>query len=234
MLPSAVPAFVSRESLERLEHYLALLEKWQKAVNLVSPSTLPDAWRRHFLDSIQLGPLLDISEIKATRERRAGSSPVCYADDMSVAPDKVTLFDFGSGAGFPGMVLAIIYPELSVHLVESDQKKCSFLSTVSRETKTPVSIHNCRIESLKTDAVPDVISARALADLDLLLTYSEPWARLNPDLVLLLPKGENYRAEIASLAPGRYTQCEEFASQTDEKARILRISGLSGGVHKDL
>lgn len=233
MQPNPAPEFVSRESLEKLEHYLALLEKWQKAVNLVSPSTLPDAWQRHFLDSMQLGPLLDISEIQAARQRRAGSSPVCYAGDES-ATGKVTLFDFGSGAGFPGMVLAIMYPQLSVHLVESDQKKCSFLSTVSRETKTPVSIHNSRIESLKTDAVPDVISARALADLDLLLTYSEPWALLNPDLVLLLPKGENYKAEIAELAPGRYTQCEEFPSQTDEKARILRISGLFSGVHKDL
>jgi 16S rRNA (guanine527-N7)-methyltransferase len=95
---------VSRESLDKLTHYLALLEKWQRAVNLVSPSTLPDAWNRHFVDSAQLGALLD--------------------------EEKTVLFDFGSGAGFPGMALAILYPQLAVHLVESDQKKCSFLSTV--------------------------------------------------------------------------------------------------------
>jgi len=191
---------VSRESLEKLTHYLALLEKWQKAVNLVSPSTLPDAWSRHFVDSAQLGALLD--------------------------EEKMVLFDFGSGAGFPGMVLAILYPQLAVHLVESDQKKCSFLSTVSRETNTSVSIHNCRVEALVTDAVPDIISARALADLGKLLGYAQPWAQKNPALTLLLPKGENYTNELKEIGPGRFAQCEEFPSKTDEKARILRISGL--------
>lgn len=191
---------VSRESFEKLAHYLSLLEKWQKAINLVSPSTIRDAWSRHFLDSAQLAPLLP-----------AGAK---------------TLFDFGSGAGFPGMVLAILHPELSVHLVESDQKKCSFLSAVSRETMTTVSIHNMRIESLQTEAVPDVISARALADLGQLLGYARPWAKKNPDLVLLLPKGENYTSELKEIGGGHYTQCEEFPSQTSENARILRISGL--------
>ena len=65
---------VSRESFEKLAHYLALLEKWQKAVNLVSPSTIRDAWSRHFLDSAQLSPLLP-----------AGAK---------------TLFDFGRSAPF--------------------------------------------------------------------------------------------------------------------------------------
>lgn len=191
---------VSRESLEKLKHYLALLEKWQRAVNLVSPSTIQDAWNRHFLDSAQLSPLLP----EGAR----------------------TLFDFGSGAGFPGMVLAIIHPELSVHLVESDQKKCSFLLTVSRETNTSVSIHNVRIESLETAAIPDAICARALADLGQLLEYARPWAVRNPDLVLLLPKGEKYTSELKEIGRGRFAQCEEFPSQTSENARILRISGL--------
>ena len=217
---------VSRESLEKLAQYRALLEKWQKAVNLVSPSTLPDAWRRHILDSAQLGPLLDIGEVLAARQRRAAASPVCY-EGGEPEIEKVVLFDFGSGAGFPGLVLAMLYPDqLEVHVVESDQKKCSFMGAVSRETNTSVSIHNVRIESLKTDAVPDIISARALADLSLLLEYAEPWAQKNPDLVLLLPKGENFAAEVEKAGPGRFAQCEEFTSKTDEKARILRISGL--------
>lgn len=217
---------VSHESLEKLAHYLALLEKWQRAINIVSPSTIPDAWRRHFLDSAQLGPLLDLGEILATRQRRAGASPVCYAGEES-ATDKVVLFDFGSGGGFPGLVLAMLYPEqLSVHLVESDQKKCSFMAAVSRETNTRVSIHNVRIEALETDAVPDIISARALADLNLLLDYATPWVRKNPDLVLLLPKGEKYTNELQNEGNARFAQCEEFVSKTDKNARILRISGL--------
>ena len=193
-------ANVSRESLDKLIQYLALLEKWQKAINLVSPSTLHDAWTRHFIDSAQLSPLLP--------------------------PTARTLFDFGSGAGFPGMVLAMLHPEISVHLVESDQKKCSFLSAVSRETKTTVSIHNKRIEALETYAIPDVISARALADLGQLLGYAQPWAQKNPDLALLLPKGENYTNELKELGSDRYHKCEEFPSITSKNARILRISGL--------
>lgn len=200
-------ANVSRESLEKLEHYLVLLSKWQRAINLVSPTTIGDAWNRHFLDSAQLNSLLP--------------------------PDAKTLFDFGSGAGFPGMVLAILNPGLSVHLVESDQKKCSFLSAVSRETMTAVSIHNVRIESLATDAVPDVISARALADLGQLLEYSKPWVQKNSSLVLLLPKGENYTSELKEIGSGRFAQCEAFPSITSEKGRILRISGLKPGVYKE-
>lgn len=218
---------VSRESLEKLTHYLAMLERWQKAVNIVSPATLPEAWRRHFLDSAQLGPLLDLGEVLAARQRRAAASPVCYAADESAPADKAVLFDFGSGGGFPGLVLAMLYPErLCVHLVESDQKKCSFMAAVSRETNTGVSIHNVRIEALETDAVPDIISARALADLDLLLKYAAPWAKKNPDLVLVLPKGEKYANELHKAGDQRFAQCEEFISKTDKNARILRISGL--------
>lgn len=202
MLPEMTPAManVSRETQDKLEQYLALLLKWQKAVNLVSPATLEDAWTRHFLDSLQMADLLP-------------------------STTKV-LFDFGSGAGFPGLVLAMARPDLDVHLVESDQKKCSFLSTVSRETRTPVSIHNCRIESLQTDAVPDVITARALAGLEQLLTYARPWVIKNPDLLLLLPKGANYTNELAVTGRERYARCEELVSQTDDRARILRISGV--------
>lgn len=217
---------VSRESFERLTHYLEMLEKWQRAVNIVSPSTLPEAWQRHFVDSAQLGPLLDLGEVLAMRQRRMNASPVCYAGE-ALDDGRVTLFDFGSGGGFPGLVLAMLYPEhLTVHLVESDQKKCSFIAAVSRETNVGVSIHNVRIESLVTDAVPDIITARALADLDLLLKYAAPWAKKNPDLVLVLPKGEKYAGELQNAGAQRFAQCEEFASRTDKNARILRISGL--------
>ena len=91
---------VSRETLDRLAAYEATLRKWQPKINLVGPSTLPDAWRRHFFDSAQLFPLL---------------------------PESVrVLVDLGSGAGFPGLVLSIMgVPE--VHLVESDSRKCAFL-----------------------------------------------------------------------------------------------------------
>lgn len=229
-------ADVSRESLEKLIHYHALLVKWQRAVNLVSPATMVDAWRRHFIDSAQIGPILELPAILAHRaERTSAASPVCYAAENAA---KVTLFDFGSGGGFPGLVLAMLYPDiLDVHLVESDQKKCSFMAAVSRETNTSVSIHNVRIENLKTEAVPDIITARALADLGLLLDYAAPWAMLNPDLTLVLPKGEKFAQEIENNRlqgqQPRFAHCAEFESRTDKNARILRISGLKVPVRKE-
>lgn len=241
-------ADVSRESWEKLLHYHAMLEKWQRAVNLVSPATLPEAWQRHFVDSAQIGPILDLPQILATgqtrwqdKDRPEMASPVSYAGQQETPPSeaqKITLFDFGSGGGFPGLVLAMLYPEaLSVHLVESDQKKCSFMAAVSRETNTPVSIHNVRIENLQTSAVPDIITARALADLGLLLDYAAPWAARNPDLVLVLPKGERFAQEIEKNrqkdeAP-RFAHCAEFPSITDKNARILRVSGLNCPVRKE-
>ena len=168
---------VSRETEQKLSTYLALLNKWQPKVNLVSPDTLVDARTRHFDDSAQVALL-----IPATVK---------------------TLHDWGSGAGFPGLVLAMLRPDLKVTLVESDQRKCAFLRTVSRETKTPVAIRDERIEDIAPTFV-DVISARALAPLKDLLRLSLPWAEANPALILLLPKGENADSEIAE-AQKKYT-----------------------------
>ena len=104
------------------------------------------------------------------------------------------LYDLGSGAGFPGLVIAILRPDLDVHLIESDQRKCSFLRAVSRETGASVSVHNARIEETSLPA-PDVVTARALAPLGTLLGFCEQW--MNPDLYALFLKGETYDEEIA-------------------------------------
>jgi 16S rRNA (guanine527-N7)-methyltransferase len=168
---------VSREIWDKLTLYRALLDKWQNAFNLVSASTLPQAWERHFADSAQLLPHIP--------------------DDAKV------LADLGSGAGFPGMVLAILHPELEVHLIESDEKKSQFLRTVSRETQTPVIIHNSRIENMVSQVQPDVVTARALAHLSQLLEYCLPWAANNPEMVMLFLKGEQAADEVAT-AKGRF------------------------------
>lgn len=106
---------------EKIDAYERLLKKWQNTINLVGPSTLSEAKKRHFEDSLQL-----LKHIPVAAK---------------------TLYDLGSGAGFPGLVLAMAKPDLDVHLIESDARKCQFLKTVSRETETPVTVHNQRIES---------------------------------------------------------------------------------------
>lgn len=202
MLPEAFSTKfnVSRETMAKLEIYHALLLKWQRAVNLVGPGTIPAAWERHFADSAQLLELISVGA-------------------------KI-LADLGSGAGFPGMVLAIMRPELEVHLVESDEKKAQFLRTVSRETQVPVTVHNARIEDVYPALTPDVITARALADLGRLLDYAQGWATENPALEMVFLKGEKAQDEIEA-ARGKYNfDLEAHPSATDPKARLLKICSL--------
>ncbi len=130
--------------LDKLDAYLANLEKWQRAINLVGRKTLEDPWRRHILDSAQLAPLLPETAAK--------------------------IADLGSGAGLPGLVLAIM-TGADVHLIESDQRKATFIRETARVTGTVVTIHVARIENV-TPLGADVVTARALAPLDRLL----PWA----------------------------------------------------------
>lgn len=198
---------VSRETFERLEAYQALLHKWQKAVNLVSPSTIAQSWERHFVDSAQLLPL--------------------------IPQDVKIIADLGCGAGFPGLVLAMARPDLQIHLVESDDKKCQFMRTVSRETGVKVSIHNKRIEAAQGDIAPDLITARALASLRSLLDYTAGWAEANPALQFLFLKGAKAQQEIEEARSLYDFSYEIFESATEKEARILRLSGVKPLVHKD-
>lgn len=182
----------------KFETYQNLLKKWQPKINLISSNTLENAWQRHFEDSLQIAEYLP----KGAR----------------------TLFDLGSGAGFPGLVLAMLMPELNISLVESDQKKCSFLKTVSRETDTPVTIINARIEAVSSETAPDVIMARALASLSDLFAYCEKWIEANPELTLVFPKGARAEEELSELSKNWQYDCCTHQSKTDESAQILVFS----------
>ncbi len=151
---------VSRETLARLEAYADLLTRWSARINLVGRDTLADLWRRHFLDSAQLRPFV---------------------------PDGAqSLIDLGSGAGFPGLVLAILGVP-GVELVEADSRKAAFLREAARVTEANVTIRPCRIAAVPAHPV-DVVTARALAPLDRLLDLAQPF--LGPDTMCLFPKGE--------------------------------------------
>lgn len=192
---------VSREILDRLKAYENLLVEWQAQMNLVSKHSLASAWERHFEDSLQL---------------------------LSLIPPQVkTLFDFGSGAGFPGLVVAIARPDIKVHLIESIGKKCRFLEAVSHETGAEAVIHNCRIEAVsrETSVVPDMISARALANLTALLDYCAPWIKANPELILLFPKGESWAQEVEEARKKWDFTLNTHKSATDPEAMILVITG---------
>jgi 16S rRNA (guanine527-N7)-methyltransferase len=192
---------VSHETLQKCEIYQSLLQKWQKTINLVGPSTLAESGIRHFADSLQILPL--------------------------IPKDARTLYDLGSGAGFPGLVLAIARPDLSVHLVESDQRKATFLRSVSRETFTPVIIHNERVENVDiAGAVPDVVTARALADLETLLTLTQNWRKENPNMVFIFPKGERAEGELATAQRFFSFEVEKIPSRTGSNATVLVLKNV--------
>lgn len=192
---------VSHETLAKLELYARLLVQWQKAVNLVSPATLPHLWHRHMADSAQL---------------------------LRYAPAKVRVWvDIGSGGGFPGLVTAILLAnqqECVVHLVESNSRKCAFLSEVARQTSAPVRVHNARVADLaQSRAIPpaDVVSARALAPLDALLELAQPFFG-NASAGLFL-KGREAASEVADARKRWAFDLVTHPSITDPDGHVLEI-----------
>ena len=193
--------FVSRETFEKLHVFNQTLIKWQNSINLISKSSAQNIWERHFLDSAQLYK---------------------YVKDING-----NILDFGSGAGFPGLVLAIMGKK-NIHLVESDHKKCVFLKEIAMLTGIDITIHNCRIESLDFFNV-DLVTCRALAPLHKLIDYVEGFvsksSNKNQDLPkLLFLKGKMYKNEILQLQKNKIIDFKEYNSITDRYGKILYIS----------
>lgn len=188
---------VSHETFRKMEIYHQLLIKWQQKINLVSPKTLDNAWERHFLDSAQLFPLLSYPE-----------HPI---------------FDLGSGAGFPGLILSIM-GTTQINLIESDQRKCVFLSEVIRLTQTSAKVFNLRIESVEKDFQARVVTSRACASLDNLLNYAYPL--LSPEGECLFLKGRGVESEISEAQKRWMFHVEQHPSITEAEGCILRIRGL--------
>ncbi|MGB0496712.1 MAG: 16S rRNA (guanine(527)-N(7))-methyltransferase RsmG [Rubricella sp.] len=192
---------VSRETRERFDIHLALLRKWQRKINLVSASTLDEAESRHIADSAAL---------------------------WRFAPQGVRRWlDLGSGAGFPGLVIAAIAaekaPGLTVTLIESDLRKAAFLSTVIREAELPAQIIASRIEDVPPQSA-DVISARALAPLSKLLAYAE--RHRAPGSVCLFHKGARHESELTAALESWNITHEALHHPGGGDSVILKIEGF--------
>lgn len=188
---------VDDATLARLQTYGDLLAKWQPAINLVGPETLKDVWRRHFLDSAQLA--------------------------QHIKPDDVVA-DLGSGAGFPGLVLAIMGCGREVHLLESDQRKSTFLSTVIRACEAGAVVHADRIEKVKPIGA-DVIVARALAPLEKLIALAVPH-RISTGKCLFL-KGKRWQEELTEAQKRWKMRAKPVPSVTEPGAAILELTDIS-------
>ena len=192
---------VSRETMGRLEAYEALILKWQKSINLVSSATLTHLWQRHMWDSAQL---------------------------VELAPEEARNWvDLGSGAGFPGIVVAAMLrerPGFQMHLVESDQRKGVFLREAARIMELPVTVHSVRIEAFEPAETPDVISARALATLSQILEWTSSfWGKQTVGLFL---KGQTASEELTEAQKGWIFNTEAIASQSDGSGKVLKLWGL--------
>lgn len=193
---------VSRETLGRLEAYAGLLQRWNPKINLVSRASLPELWTRHFVDSAQLFALCP--------------------------PGARHWADLGSGGGFPGLVVATlaaeVVPDLRVTLVESDGRKAAFLATAARELGLTVDVRAERIEALPPLGA-DVLSARALASLDVLLGFAD--GHLAPAGRALFPKGARAEEEVAEARRHWAFDLTRHPSQTAEDGVILEIGAIS-------
>jgi 16S rRNA (guanine527-N7)-methyltransferase len=194
---------VSRETLQRLDRFVALLLAWQKTTNLIAPSTIPKLWTRHVADSLQL---------------------------LGLAPEARIWIDLGSGGGFPGLVLACALaetPGAMVHLVESNVKKAAFLREAQRVTSAPATVHAERIETFTAAfaARADIITARALAPLASLFEQCAPLLGKTGAPALFL-KGQGVDLELQDASKSWIVNAELLPSRTDPQGRIVRVREL--------
>jgi len=193
---------VSRETAERLDGYVEILLRWSEHTNLIARSTLPAIWTRHIADSLQLIPL---------------------------ASDAQRWIDLGSGAGFPGLVIACALadrPGAMIHLVESIGKKAAFLCEVAEQLKLPVVVHAVRIEDFGKNLQfkPDAVTARALAPLDELFKLAYPLLRTGA--LGLFPKGQDVGVELTKASKSWNIEASLVPSKTNPESRIVVVTRL--------
>jgi 16S rRNA (guanine527-N7)-methyltransferase len=200
IIPDWLAGDVSRETLEDLERFHDLFLKWNAKINLVSRSSAPELWNRHIWDSAQVWML---------------------------APKVAHWADFGSGGGFPAIICAIFAKhadcETRFTLVESDQRKSTFLRTAARELELNVTVVAKRIEALEP-LNADIISARALSQLSDLFGFVAQ--HLSHDGQTLFPKGEMWQSELDDARKTWTFDCEAHVSHTDSQAAVLQIKEL--------
>jgi 16S rRNA (guanine527-N7)-methyltransferase len=199
---------VSRETSDRLDRFVEFLLPWTQRTNLIARSTIPTIWTRHVADSLQL---------------------------LALAPNAKTWIDLGSGAGFPGLVIACALAGqagAAVHLVESQGKKANFLREAVKHLELPVTVHAVRIEDFVKNFVlrPDVVTARALAPLNDLFKLAHPL--LKPGVKGLFPKGQHVEVELTEASKSWNIDAELVPSKTSPDGRVVVVRKLGARTSK--
>ncbi|MEM6898810.1 MAG: 16S rRNA (guanine(527)-N(7))-methyltransferase RsmG [Pseudomonadota bacterium] len=193
---------VSRETFDRLEIVLRVLNQWRQQKNLIGPSEWSHIWRRHIWDSLQILPLL---------------------------PNDPSILDLGSGGGFPALPLACALPPNSsshVTMVETVGRKCNFLREAISEADLQATVHQGRAEHFNLEGVT-AVTARAFAPLPKLIGLAAPW--LLSGAVGVFHKGESWQEELTAASETWTFAYQVNPSQSGGKGVILKISEISDG-----
>ena len=194
-------ANLSPPVLTRLDAMDNVLIDWSSRHNLIARSTIEDRWIRHYLDSAQIGPLLPDAPFQ--------------------------LVDLGSGAGFPGLVIAAMKMDVGadVTLIESVGKKAAFLREAAAQMGlSNVSVRNERIEAISFPKKPGFVTARALARLDKLLGYAHGIGGESAHYIFL--KGQDVDNELTEAAKCWDMEVKRHMSMTDPGGAILEIGNV--------
>ncbi len=190
---SYVASLCDDTAMQKMDHFVHALVVESEQQNLIASATIPILWQRHIADSAQL---------------------------LEYVPRGTGLWlDLGTGAGLPGLVVAIMRPEMRVDLVESRKRRIEWLERMRDELE----LDNCeiigsRLENVET--VPAaVISARAFAPLDRMIAVAERFS--TSDTLWLLPKGRSAAQELESLSVTDRKMFHVEQSRTDDNSGII-------------
>ena len=176
---------ITEDQLQKLNKFYELLVEWNKKINLTRITEKEDVYLKHFYDSLTITKVINLNEVE-------------------------TLCDIGTGAGFPGVVLKIMYPNLKITLVDALQKRVNYLNEIIKELdlKDIEALH-VRGEDLKEKY--DVVTSRAVANIEKLLTYT--MHLVNKDGVMIAMKG-NIEDELT----------KEVEDKINRKYKIVEIN----------
>ena len=191
---------VTEDQLSKLNKFYKLLIEWNEKINLTRITEENEVYLKHFYDSLTIKKVIDLNEVE-------------------------TLCDVGTGAGFPGIVLKIMYPHLKITLVDSLQKRVNYLNSIIKdlELEDIHAIHS-RGEDFKEKF--DVVTARAVANIEKLVTYT--MHLLNKDGQLVAMNGnieEELTESVQQKLSKKYQikQIEKFFLPIEESHRSLVV-----------
>ena len=191
---------LSKKQLEQLDKYYELLIEWNEKINLTRITEYEDVYLKHFYDSLTIAKVVDLSI-------------------------KETLCDVGTGAGFPGVVLKIVYPNLKITLVDSLQKRVNYLNEIVKELGLE-DIHAIHSRGEDFKETFDVVTARAVANIEKLVTYT--MHLVNKNGIFVAMKGnidEELTSQVEQKINRKYKieQVEKFLLPIENSNRSLIV-----------